>query len=136
MQLRHLRYFVKIVEAGSFSRAAATIHVAQLANLLRTVDRDPKRLSTLHAHEIERITSLAKPRSASRLNLDAPDAYAWSLYHLLQNEDVIKNVMFPITYYQANGAAWTPLQREVDGGQPGVGDFDALGIFVLKALES
>ena len=26
MQLRHLRYFVKIVEAGSFSRAAATIH--------------------------------------------------------------------------------------------------------------
>jgi LysR family nitrogen assimilation transcriptional regulator len=31
MQLRHLRYFVKIVEAGSFSRAAATIHVAQPA---------------------------------------------------------------------------------------------------------
>ena len=31
MQLRHLRYFVSIVEAGSFSRAAATIHVAQPA---------------------------------------------------------------------------------------------------------
>lgn len=31
MQLRHLRYFVKIVEAGSFSRAAAAIHVAQPA---------------------------------------------------------------------------------------------------------
>lgn len=31
MQLRHLRYFVKIVEAGSFSRAAATIPVAQPA---------------------------------------------------------------------------------------------------------
>ena len=31
MQLRHLRYFVKIVEAGSFSRAASTIHVAQPA---------------------------------------------------------------------------------------------------------
>jgi LysR family nitrogen assimilation transcriptional regulator len=31
MQFRHLRYFVKIVEAGSFSRAAATIHVAQSA---------------------------------------------------------------------------------------------------------
>ena len=29
MQLRHLRYFVRIVEGGSFSRAAATIHVAQ-----------------------------------------------------------------------------------------------------------
>src|SRR6202453_649003 len=31
MQFRHLRYFVKIVEAGSFSRAATTIHVAQPA---------------------------------------------------------------------------------------------------------
>ena len=31
MQFRQLRYFVKIVEAGSFSRAAALIHVAQPA---------------------------------------------------------------------------------------------------------
>ncbi|HUA76571.1 MAG TPA: LysR family transcriptional regulator, partial [Acetobacteraceae bacterium] len=31
MQLRHLRYFVKIVDAGSFSRAASVIHVAQPA---------------------------------------------------------------------------------------------------------
>ena len=31
MQFRHLRYFVKVVEAGSFSRAAAMIHVAQPA---------------------------------------------------------------------------------------------------------
>ena len=31
MQYRHLYYFVKIVEAGSFSRAATTIHVAQPA---------------------------------------------------------------------------------------------------------
>jgi LysR family transcriptional regulator, nitrogen assimilation regulatory protein len=31
MQYRQLRYFVKIVEAGSFSRAAALVHVAQPA---------------------------------------------------------------------------------------------------------
>jgi LysR family nitrogen assimilation transcriptional regulator len=31
MQLRHLRYFVTIVEAGSFSRAAVNIHIAQPA---------------------------------------------------------------------------------------------------------
>lgn len=31
MQLRHLRYFVGIVDAGSFSRAANTLHVAQPA---------------------------------------------------------------------------------------------------------
>ena len=44
-------------------------------------------------------------------NLDAPDAYEWSLYHLLQNEDVIKNAMFDITYFQANGASWTQEGR-------------------------
>ncbi len=31
MQFRRLRYFVKIVDAGSFSRAAAVVHVAQPA---------------------------------------------------------------------------------------------------------
>jgi len=31
VQLRHLRYFVRIVEAGSFSRAAAVVHIAQPA---------------------------------------------------------------------------------------------------------
>ena len=31
MQFRQLRYFVKIVEAGSFSRAASVVHIAQPA---------------------------------------------------------------------------------------------------------
>lgn len=31
MKLRHLHYFVKIVDAGSFSRASVTVHVAQPA---------------------------------------------------------------------------------------------------------
>jgi len=31
MQLRHLRYFVKIVEAGSISRAATIVRVARPA---------------------------------------------------------------------------------------------------------
>lgn len=77
------------------------------AILLRTVDRDTEKLAVLHQQEIDRITRLTTPRTNSRLNLDAPDAYAWSLYHLLQNEDVIKNGMFPITYYMADGAEWT-----------------------------
>jgi hypothetical protein len=77
------------------------------AILLRTVDRDAARLSARHAAEIERLAKFVAPKPSSRLNLDAPDAYEWSLYHLLQNEDVIKNVMFPITYYRATGAQWS-----------------------------
>jgi Domain of unknown function (DUF4387) len=103
---------IKLVEnefPDALANANYTITDADASNpaiLLRTVDRDPKQLSETHAGEIERIARLAKPKASSRLNLDAPDAYAWSLYHLLQNEDVIKNVMFPITYYRANGAVW------------------------------
>ena len=60
-------------------------------------DRDAEKLAQRHQQEIDRITRLVKPGPGSLLNLDAPDAYAWSLYHLLQNEDVIKNTMFPIS---------------------------------------
>lgn len=91
--------------------------------LLRSVHSDPTRLAEMHAAEISRITSLVKPQPGSLLDLDAPDAYEWSLYHLLQNEDVIKNVMFPITYFQADGANWsrerTERPRYYDIGETG-----------------
>ncbi|MDM0104062.1 DUF4387 family protein [Variovorax sp. J22R24] len=76
------------------------------AVLLRTIDDDPARLAERHAAEVEAIARLAPPKSGSRLNLDAADAYEWSLYHLLQNEEVIKQRMFPISYYRAEGASW------------------------------
>ena len=80
--------------------------------LLRTVDQDVERLAQRHRQEINRITALAKPGPGSLFNLDAPDAYAWSLYHLLQNEDVIKNTMFPVTYFVAEGSDWTEQGAE------------------------
>lgn len=82
------------------------------AILLRTVDRDPVALAKNHADEVARVTALAKPRDGSLFHLDAADAYEWSLYHLLQNEEVIKNVMFPITYYEANGNDWVETGTE------------------------
>jgi Domain of unknown function (DUF4387)/Acyclic terpene utilisation family protein AtuA len=94
----------------ALANADFTITDADASNpaiLLRTVDRDPNKLAALHQQAIDQITRVATPKTSSRLNLDAPDAYAWSLYHLLQNEDVIKNLMFPITYYNADGGNWT-----------------------------
>jgi hypothetical protein len=82
------------------------------AILLRTVDRDRAALAQRHADEIDRITALMEPKQGSLVNLDAADAYEWTLYHLLQNESVIKNIMFPITYYQANGKDWVETGKE------------------------
>lgn len=104
---------IKLVEdefPEALAAASFTITDADASNpaiLLRTVDADPKRLAERHAAQLQEITSLVSVKASSLLSLDAPDAYAWSLYHLLQDEGVIKNVMFPITYYRANGATWT-----------------------------
>ncbi|RDJ27027.1 DUF4387 family protein [Bosea caraganae] len=93
------------------------------AILLRTVERDVQKLELLHREEIDRLRKLVAFKPSSLLALDAPDAYAWSLYHLLQNEEVIKDEMFPISYFRANGADWqadgTTRARYFDIGETG-----------------
>ncbi|HTW69604.1 MAG TPA: DUF4387 family protein [Acetobacteraceae bacterium] len=109
---------IKVIEEtfpDAMTNASYTIIDADATNpaiLLRTVDRDPERLAARHRQEIERITACLAPKATSLLSLDAADAYEWSLYHLLQNEQIIKDVMFPVTYYHADGAVWTPAGME------------------------
>jgi hypothetical protein len=75
--------------------------------LLRTTHTDADALAVQHRVEIDRIASIAAIGAGSLLALDAADAYEWTLYHLLQNEEVIRNQMFPIRHYVANGRDWT-----------------------------
>jgi len=63
MQFRHLRYFVKVVEAGSFSRAAAAIHVAQPA-LSQQVGELEERLGFLL---LERSSRGVRPTAAGEV---------------------------------------------------------------------
>jgi Domain of unknown function (DUF4387) len=93
---------------AAFERADFTITEADASNpaiLLRTVDRDRERLELRHRQAIDSVLSVAAAKHSSRMDLDTPDAYEWSLYHLLQNEDVIR-AMFPISYYRADGGDW------------------------------
>jgi hypothetical protein len=69
-------------------------------------DKDPAQLAIEHRQEIDAIQKLLTPKPGSLLDLDAADAYEWSLYHLLQNETVIKETLFPISYFRANGGDW------------------------------
>ncbi|WP_029348458.1 MULTISPECIES: LysR family transcriptional regulator [Mesorhizobium] len=49
MKLRHLRYFVTVVDAGSFSRAATIIHIAQpAARQLVDLPQNGRRLAIKH----------------------------------------------------------------------------------------
>ncbi len=76
------------------------------AILLRTIDADPARLAARHAQEIAAITQLLTPKPDSILGIDAADAYEWSLYHLLQNVELIQGTLFPVTLWRADGASW------------------------------
>jgi hypothetical protein len=100
------------IEAGfpdALANASYRIIEADAAHpavLLRTIDTDPERLATRHAAEIAALTQVLTPQPGSHLAIDAADAYAWSLYHLLQNVDLIKGTMFPVTTWHADGASW------------------------------
>ena len=76
------------------------------AILLRTIDADPARLAARHAQQIATITRLLTPEPGSIFNVDAADAYQWSLYHLLQNVELIQDTMFPVTLWRADGVSW------------------------------
>ncbi|WP_312539102.1 DUF4387 family protein [Achromobacter mucicolens] len=109
---------LKLVQAefpDALRAATWKIHEADASRpvaLVRTIDRDAAQLAERHQADLKRLLSLAPARDGSRLNMDAGDAYEWTLYHLLQNEDIIKNRMFPITYFRVNGAAWTESGSE------------------------
>ncbi|WP_250157072.1 DUF4387 family protein [Achromobacter deleyi] len=109
---------IKLIEAefpDALRQASWQIHEAGAQRpvaLVRTIDRDPERLAASHRAALDRVLSLARPQAGSHLDLNAGDAYEWSLYHLLLNEDIIKNRMFPITCYRANGADWTESGSE------------------------
>jgi hypothetical protein len=105
--------------------------------LLRTVDRDADALARRHRAEIERIASVASVGTGSLLDIDATDAYEWTLYHLLQNEEVIRDRLFPIHYYRANGREWSRAGEAradyFDVGDPaGAQDLDDRTLSVIE----
>jgi Domain of unknown function (DUF4387)/Acyclic terpene utilisation family protein AtuA len=127
--------FPQALEAASFRIIDADETAPSI--LLRTIDRDPASLATRHEAEIARVTRFVTPKPGSLIGLDAPDAYEWTLYHLLQNEGVIKNVLFPITYYTATGANWIrtsearPVYFDI-GEEDYAGDLDDRTLSVIQ----
>ena len=75
---------------------------------------------------MEAIAKLVTPKPNSLQSLDAADCYEWSLYHLLVNERVIKEQLFPIQLYQATGDQWQ-FERQVRPRYNDVGVADYKG---------
>jgi hypothetical protein len=98
----------------AFSHASyviTTFDAACPAVLVTTVDGDEQRLKERHAADITRISSVVQVKPTSRMNLDAPDAFEWSLLHALRDEQIIREDLFPITFHEVRNGVWTA--REV-----------------------
>ena len=89
------------------SHVITTFDATFPAVLVTTVDTDAGRLKDRHAADIARVTSVARVKPMSRMHLDAPDAYEWSLFHILQNEQILREELFPITFHEVAGRIWT-----------------------------
>jgi LysR family nitrogen assimilation transcriptional regulator len=84
MQYRQLRYYVKIVEAGSFSRAAALIHIAQPALSLQIAELE----DYLGVSLLQRSARGVRPTAAGELLYREATAV---LKHLEQIPGVVKS---------------------------------------------
>jgi hypothetical protein len=101
---------IQIESPHAFAYASHAIQTIDATNplvVVRTVDADINRLTERHAAEIARVTSQVELRPGSHLNLDGPDAYEWSLFHVLHNEQMIREELFSITHFEVNGRVWT-----------------------------
>jgi hypothetical protein len=93
------------------SYVITTFDAACPAVLVTTVDGDGQRLKEGHAADIARISSVVRVKPTSRMNLDASDAFEWSLLHALRDEQIIREDLFPITFHEVRNGVWTA--REV-----------------------
>lgn len=98
--------FPQALKNASYSITDAT--ASSPVVVIRTTGKDADSVAADHQAQVQQIKSLAKVREGSLLNLDAEDAYEWSLYHLLADESLIKQRLFPVRYFMANGADWSP----------------------------
>lgn len=64
-----------------------------------------------HQAELDTLLPLISLKPNSLKNLDTADVYQWSLYHLLTNEQVIQEKLFPIKLFNASGQEWTFVEE-------------------------
>lgn len=94
----------------ALANATFTMTIADAAHpvaYLRTVDTDEARLAQRHQDQLDALTARVHVTPGALVQLDAPDFYEWTMYHLFANREVIENDLFPIRLYDATGDDWT-----------------------------
>ncbi len=64
-----------------------------------------------HSEELRKLEKFMDPPRAAIRQVYAGEAYQWSLFHLLTDEKVIREKLFPISLYQCQGQDWRFLKE-------------------------
>ena len=126
---------------SALQQASYTITIAgsdRPAIVIVTVDEDEVQVVRKHDLALKGLRELVVPLPGSLTGLDAADSYCWTLYHLLTNEAVIQQELFPVRLYAAAGADWV-LQQELrpryfDIGVKYAGNLDARTLSVITDM--
>jgi hypothetical protein len=79
---------------------------------LETVAETAEEAARRHEADLKQAEAYHDPNRPSFLRLEGADSYAWSVFHLWNNEKAIREHLFPIRLYEANGRDWS-LVREM-----------------------
>lgn len=96
------------------------------AALVRTVDRDAGEVARRHTAALHALKQAIEPADASILEIDTPDFYEWTLFHLLDDRELIEGALFPVRLFDATSDRWS-FDREVRPRYFGIGRKDYPG---------
>jgi len=74
--------------------------------LIDTIAETDEEAKELHAEELNKAEKYIDPSRPSYCNVYGGDTYIWSIYHIWNNEEAIKEHLFPVKLYNARGRDW------------------------------
>jgi hypothetical protein len=93
-----------------------------------------------HQEQLRKLRQFIDESQPSIQNIDAGDAFRWSIYHLIENEELIEKELFPINLFTCNGGNWRLLKEIRPSYRPiGItkynGDLNETRIGVIEKVE-
>lgn len=100
---------------------------------LETVGRTREEALAKHQKELERLEPFVDGSRCSFRRVYGGEAFRWSIYHLLDDEDLIRDRLFPVTIFKADGRNWQRLD-EIQGIYTPIGLDHYVGILEEEKL--
>ncbi|HNS15588.1 MAG TPA: DUF4387 family protein [Syntrophorhabdaceae bacterium] len=101
---------------------------------LDTIGETREEAEKLHGEALARVKNYIDPGRPSYLAVHGGNAYIWSIYHIWNNGDAIKEHLFPIRLFNARGREWEFL-KEVRPVYEETGDRNYAGSLDEKELD-